>query len=113
MSTKSVTSKPTRPTKAAAAKPRIEKVTPSAPTPSRRRESAGRDSADEIGRNLIEMQSIVSAISVSMAVIEFDLDGTVLTANDNFLHALGYTLSEIQGKHHSMFVDDMTRPRWT
>ncbi len=44
-----------------------------------------------------------------MAVIEFDLDGTVLTANDNFLGALGYTLPEIQGQHHSMFVDEAAR----
>ena len=33
------------------------------------------------------------------------MDGTIITANENFLKALGYTLDEIQGKHHSMFVD--------
>jgi methyl-accepting chemotaxis protein len=44
-------------------------------------------------------------MSRSQAVIEFSLDGTVLTANDNFLKLLGYTLGEIQGKHHGMFVD--------
>src|SRR5690606_24083168 len=38
------------------------------------------------------------------AVIEFELDGTILTANDNFLAAVGYGLDEIQGRHHSMFV---------
>src|SRR5437667_9522419 len=37
------------------------------------------------------------------------MDGTVLTANDNFLKALGYTLGEIKGKHHSMFVDPSER----
>jgi len=47
----------------------------------------------------------IAAISKSQAVIEFALDGTILTANDNFLNALGYTLPEIQGKHHSMFVE--------
>lgn len=47
----------------------------------------------------------IAAISAAQAVIEFKLDGTVVTANDNFLNALGYTLEEIQGKHHSMFVD--------
>lgn len=114
MSTKSVTPKSSRTAKSpaatpATAKPRIEKVTPSAPTPSRRRDSAGRDAADEHGRNLFELQAVVAAISTSMAMIEFDLDGTVLTANDNFLHTLGYTLPEIQGKHHSMFVDEATR----
>src|SRR5208282_2810486 len=39
------------------------------------------------------------------AMIEFSPDGTVLTANDNFLAALGYRLDEIQGRHHRMFVD--------
>ena len=47
----------------------------------------------------------LEAIGKSQAVIEFNLDGTILTANDNFLRALGYSLGEIQGKHHSMFVD--------
>ena len=51
----------------------------------------------------------VAAIRKSQAVIEFGMDGTVLDANDNFLHALGYTLDEIKGKHHSMFVDEAYR----
>ena len=46
----------------------------------------------------------IEAIGKSQAVIEFSMDGKVLTANENFLGALGYTLSEIVGKHHSMFV---------
>jgi len=46
----------------------------------------------------------VDAIGKSQAVIEFSMDGTVVTANRNFLDALGYQLSEIVGKHHSMFV---------
>jgi methyl-accepting chemotaxis protein len=46
----------------------------------------------------------IAAISRAQAVIEFNLDGTIITANDNFLKVLGYSLSEIQGKHHSMFV---------
>ncbi len=56
-----------------------------------------------------DYESQIAAIHKSMAVIEFDLDGTVLTANANFLQALGYTLPEIQGKHHSMFVDPAHR----
>ncbi len=48
----------------------------------------------------------IAAISKSQAVIEFSMDGIVLNANDNFLNALGYTLAEIKGKHHSMFVDE-------
>ena len=45
------------------------------------------------------------AISRSQAVIEFELDGTIVTANENFLGAMGYTLAEVQGKHHSMFAE--------
>ncbi|MTI40050.1 PAS domain S-box protein [Fulvivirga lutimaris] len=48
----------------------------------------------------------LEAISKSQAVIEFELDGTIVSANDNFLSVLGYKLSEVQGKHHSMFVTD-------
>jgi methyl-accepting chemotaxis protein len=47
----------------------------------------------------------VAAIRKSQAVIEFGMDGTVLDANDNFLNALGYTLDEVKGRHHSMFVE--------
>jgi methyl-accepting chemotaxis protein len=47
----------------------------------------------------------IDAISKSQAVIEFHLDGTIITANDNFLNTVGYSLSEIKGKHHSLFVD--------
>ena len=50
-----------------------------------------------------------AAISKSQAVIEFGLDGTVITANENFLNTLGYMLAEIQGKHHSMFVETSER----
>ena len=49
-------------------------------------------------------KALADALGRSQAVIEFDLDGTIRTANDNFLKALGYSLGEIQGKHHSMFV---------
>lgn len=45
----------------------------------------------------------VAAIDMGQAVIEFDLQGNVLHANRNFLAAMGYTLREIQGQHHSMF----------
>lgn len=47
----------------------------------------------------------VEAINKVQAVIEFNLDGTIITANDNFLAAVGYQLDEIEGKHHSMLVD--------
>ncbi|QDZ13312.1 PAS domain S-box protein [Devosia ginsengisoli] len=47
----------------------------------------------------------VDAIMRSQAVIEFNLDGSIISANENFLAALGYRLEEIVGKHHRMFVD--------
>ena len=50
-----------------------------------------------------------AAIGKSQAVIEFKLDGTIVTANENFLNAMGYSLDEIRGKHHSMFVEPATR----
>ena len=52
-----------------------------------------------------ENDGMLAAISKAMAKIEFDMDGIVLTANDNFLQAVGYTLGEIQGRHHRQFVD--------
>lgn len=48
-------------------------------------------------------ESIIEAIDKSQAVIEFNLDGTIITANQNFLQTTGYTLEEIQGKHHKIF----------
>jgi len=51
-----------------------------------------------------DAQARLDAIGRSQAMIEFNLDGTIVTANKNFLDALGYRLEEIQGKHHSMFV---------
>jgi len=50
-------------------------------------------------------KAILDSLSRSQAIIEFDLTGRVLTANDNFCNALGYELTEIIGKHHSLFVD--------
>jgi methyl-accepting chemotaxis protein len=45
------------------------------------------------------------ALSRSQAIIEFDMDGTIITANENFLSPMGYTLEEVQGRHHRMFVE--------
>jgi len=56
-----------------------------------------------------DYQGQIAAISKAQAVIEFQMDGTVITANSNFLNALGYTLEEIKGRHHSMFVDEAYR----
>ena len=56
-----------------------------------------------------EIKSKLEALSRSQAIIEFNLDGKILTANDNFLAAMGYQLDEIQGKHHGMFVEPAYR----
>lgn len=54
----------------------------------------------------IDYEGQLAAIGRSNAVIEFKMDGTILKANDNFLSALGgYSLDEVKGKHHRMFVD--------
>lgn len=55
-----------------------------------------------------ELQSIVDAIKNSQAVIEFDIDGNILAANENFLKTLNYSLDEIVGHHHRMFVSEQT-----
>ena len=52
---------------------------------------------------LLALQGKVAAIDRAQAVIEFDLSGRVLAANKNFLDAVGYSLAEVQGKHHRMF----------
>ena len=57
----------------------------------------------------LEFAAQADAVSRAQAVIEFNMDGTIVTANKNFLDALGYTLPEIQSKHHSMFVDQTMR----
>jgi methyl-accepting chemotaxis protein len=51
----------------------------------------------------------ISAIGKSQAVIEFNMDGSIISANGNFLGALGYSLNEVQGRHHSIFVDPAER----
>ncbi len=56
-----------------------------------------------------DQASQIDAIHKSQAVIEFKLDGTILTANENFLSVMGYQLDEIVGKHHSMFVEPSYR----
>ncbi|MBN9306271.1 MAG: chemotaxis protein [Devosia sp. 67-54] len=63
--------------------------------------------ADVTARKLAaaDAQSQLAAIGRVQAVIEFNLDGTILTANENFCRAMGYGLDEIVGHHHRMFVD--------
>ena len=55
-------------------------------------------------RQVRDLNAQMQAIDANYAVIEFEVDGTILTANRNFLAALGYTLAEVKGQHHRIFV---------
>jgi methyl-accepting chemotaxis protein len=60
-------------------------------------------------QELDEAKAKLVALDKVQAVIEFNMDGTIISANQNFLSVMNYQLSEIQGRHHSLFVDDETR----
>ncbi len=53
----------------------------------------------------LEDEGQIAAIGKSQAVISFNLDGTIINANENFLNAVGYSLNEIKGQHHRMFCE--------
>ncbi|WP_333970490.1 PAS domain-containing methyl-accepting chemotaxis protein [Alteromonas mediterranea] len=53
-----------------------------------------------------EGKAVTDALNKSMAVVEFEPDGTIITANENFTATVKYSLSDIQGKHHRMFCND-------
>ncbi len=55
------------------------------------------------------LQAQIDAIHRSSAVVEFELDGRIIGANENFLGAMGYRLDEIRGQHHSIFIDPTER----
>ncbi|OAE45818.1 methyl-accepting chemotaxis protein [Agrobacterium tumefaciens] len=61
-----------------------------------------------------DASAVLDALSNSQAIIEFDLNGNILKANENFCKAVGYTESEIVGRHHRMFVspDEVTSPEY-
>lgn len=63
----------------------------------------------ELDMKNVEAAGKIAAISRVQAVIEFAMDGKILTANENFCKMLGYSLDEIRGQHHSMFVDAAQR----
>jgi PAS domain S-box-containing protein len=56
--------------------------------------------------NRLETQGKIDSIEKSQGVIEFNMDGTIITANENFLNTLGYTLDEVQGVHHRLFCEE-------
>ena len=53
----------------------------------------------------VDVEARVNAVDRAQAVVEFDLDGNVLCANENFLRTMGYTKREVTGQHHSLFCD--------
>jgi len=57
----------------------------------------------------VDFAGQLTSVNKSQAVIEFNLDGTILKANQNFLDALGYTWEEIKGRHHRIFVEEGER----
>ncbi|MEQ8787893.1 MAG: methyl-accepting chemotaxis protein [Pirellulaceae bacterium] len=57
----------------------------------------------------VDFANKLAAIDRQQAVIEFKLDGTIVTANDNFCKTVGYALDEIKGQHHSMFAEEELR----
>jgi methyl-accepting chemotaxis protein len=69
----------------------------------KKRESPGETAA------LQECKAKLEAISRFQAVIEFETDGTIITANDNFLRAMGYSIGDIAGRHHRMFMESSER----
>ncbi len=62
--------------------------------------------------NVTELRSVqgqLGAVNAALATIEFELDGTVVRANENFLKSMGYRLDEIAGRHHGIFVSEAER----
>jgi methyl-accepting chemotaxis protein len=64
-----------------------------------------------MGSSGADAKAVLQAMGRSQAIIEFKLDGTIITANENFCRALGYSLAEIVGKHHRIFVDPIESGR--
>ena len=84
------------------------------PIPSRKKGNTPRsslplDGKPDLHSEVEDLRGQIAAINKAQAVIEFELDGTILTANENFLKTVGYSLDEIQGRHHSLFVDSAFR----
>jgi methyl-accepting chemotaxis protein len=60
---------------------------------------------EEARLSAIADQALLSMVNDTQAIIHFEIDGTIITANHNFLSTLGYRLDEVVGKHHALFVD--------
>jgi methyl-accepting chemotaxis protein len=88
----------------------VSKTTKAVAAPATKRRAPAAKPAASASANatkllIADLQGQVAAIGKSQAVIEFNLDGTILNANENFCIALGYSLDEIRGRHHSMFAE--------
>ena len=73
-----------------------------------RRMLEGEDEFGRVGRHVNEMAEMLrqmAEINKSQAIIEFKPDGSIVTANAKFLHTMGYSLDELRGQHHRVFVD--------
>ena len=66
---------------------------------------SNRKADEKLRAQLADAQAQTDAVSQAFAVIEFEPDGTIITANENFIATVGYSLNEIQGQHHRMFCD--------
>ncbi len=75
----------------------------------RNKASADPEPLIDCTRSLAELRRWSEAAEKSLAVLEFEMDGTLTYANRRFLDIVGYTLEEIQGNHHSMFVEPARR----
>ncbi|MDJ1501363.1 GAF domain-containing protein [Xanthocytophaga agilis] len=60
---------------------------------------------EELKRKEMELNNVFMGIDTTFAIIEFDIHGNILTANDNFLHLMDYKCNDVKGKHHRLFVD--------
>ncbi len=78
-------------------------------TPTQVKTTKNSRTAPDAAARTADFAGQIAAINRSQAVIEFGLDGNILTANENFLKTLGYALDEVQGRHHSIFVDESER----
>src|SRR5580704_12461805 len=85
-----------------------KQTAPAKPTNSRK-PAAARSRKQDAELELADLRGKSAAIDKSQAVIEFDLDGHILAANDNFLRTVGFSRDEVVGHHHSIFVDEVYR----
>ena len=66
----------------------------------------GVEESEQVPRSeILDLRGRVAAIDNAQAVIEFTLDGTIITANENFLSVMGYRYDDLVGRHHRIFVD--------